>query len=55
MDDPLLQWIIASGGSIDWFVSGDMQGLACAFRKDVLSERAFLEDTRRLDERNWRS
>lgn len=44
-----LDWIIASGVSIDWLVMGDPKGLVHAFRKDELQRREFLANVRQAD------
>jgi hypothetical protein len=37
-----LDWMIASGVSLDWLVLGDVHGLVIAFRNDELQQRASL-------------
>jgi hypothetical protein len=37
--ETVLDWMIASGGSIDWLVLGDPKGLVIAFRQDELLRR----------------
>lgn len=41
-----LSWMIASGVSIDWLVTGDPKGLVHVFRREELQRRGFLETTR---------
>lgn len=49
LDDALLEWMIASGGSLDWFVCGDVRGMAVAFRREELQLRDFAASLKGLD------
>lgn len=50
LNDALLQWMVASGGSLDWFVTGDLRGMAAAFRRSALEAAEFKAALRNLND-----
>ena len=50
MGDDLLTWMIASGGSLDWFLSGDARGLAVVYRKQEMALAEFKVALRGFDD-----
>lgn len=49
LTDPLMDWILQSGASLDWIAKGDAHGLAVAFHEKRQSERPFKEILAKLD------
>lgn len=50
LTDALLEWMVLSGGSLDWFVMGDPRGMAVTFRKKELPLVDFRNMMRRFDD-----
>ena len=50
LNDALLNWLFASGGSFDRFVVGDVRAMAVGYRKQELQERRFAEVLKHYDE-----
>ncbi len=49
MNDAFMQWVHASGASLDWIVIGDVRTLAVAFRRSALMEQRMVEAIKPLD------
>ncbi|TNC74149.1 hypothetical protein [Rubellimicrobium roseum] len=50
MTDALLDWMLDSGVSLDWLISGEVKGMAAVFRRATLKEKEFTNALKQFDD-----